>query len=495
MSIKPQHIRIILGLKVKQLRLEQNLSFAELAKHTGMSVSYLNEIEKGKKFPKTDKITALAEGLGTSAEYLTSTQLTGSLSPLGDLLSSNFLSELPLDLFGIEISKVVEIIASAPKRVGAFISTLVELSRNYALGEQNFYFGALRSFLEMHDNYFEDLEKSTADFVKKHKITTHSAVPLVSLAKKLEREYDYNIVEDGLDRYPELDHIRSVFVPKSKELLLNSKLTDRQKAFTYGKELGFQYLGLKERANTSSLLKVNSFEEALSHFKAGYFSAALLINRETFVDDMGSFFKKKRWDGEAFINLLNKYNATPEILFQRLTNIIPQYFGLNSLFFMRFTHAPAKDAYIVDKELHLQHSHHPHGNGLREHYCRRWLSLSLLTDLFDMQSSGKYIGTIVGAQISKYHGTEDEYFCITLARPAYPTPDKNVSCTLGIRITPEVRAVINFLDDPSIIRREVNNTCERCPIQNCAERSSPPIEITRYERKKQVEVRLKELME
>ncbi|MEL6358275.1 MAG: helix-turn-helix transcriptional regulator, partial [Bacteroidota bacterium] len=48
MSAKTPNERIIFGLKVKQLRQGQGKSFADLAAATGMSVSYLNEIEKGK---------------------------------------------------------------------------------------------------------------------------------------------------------------------------------------------------------------------------------------------------------------------------------------------------------------------------------------------------------------------------------------------------------------------------------------------------------------
>ena len=55
--------RILFGLKVKQSRQAQSLSFADLAGRTGISVSYLNEIEKGKKYPKEDKIQALAHAL------------------------------------------------------------------------------------------------------------------------------------------------------------------------------------------------------------------------------------------------------------------------------------------------------------------------------------------------------------------------------------------------------------------------------------------------
>ena len=56
MATKSQNERIIFGLKVKQFRQEKSMSFSELSKLAGMSVSYLNEIEKGKKYPKGEKI-------------------------------------------------------------------------------------------------------------------------------------------------------------------------------------------------------------------------------------------------------------------------------------------------------------------------------------------------------------------------------------------------------------------------------------------------------
>ena len=65
-----------------------------------------------------------------SPEFLASPQLTKQYAPIGDLLQSNFLNELPLDLFGIEVQQVVEIIARAPDRVNAFISALLEIARN-----------------------------------------------------------------------------------------------------------------------------------------------------------------------------------------------------------------------------------------------------------------------------------------------------------------------------------------------------------------------------
>jgi XRE family transcriptional regulator, fatty acid utilization regulator len=501
--MKSQNNKIIFGLKVRQLRTAQNASFALLAEQTGMSVSYLNEIEKGKKYPKDDKIKLLAKALNTTPDLLINQTLPKSLAPVETLLQSNFLNELPLDLFGIDLSKVVEIIANAPLRVGAFISTLVELSRNYALREENFYFAALRSYLELHNNYFEDIEETVSQFVKQHKIPTTHVIPAHFLGGILEKKLGYTLVENGLSEFPELQNIRSVFVPKSKKLLLNASLNEQQKGFQFGKELGFSALNLKERAYTSSLLRVKTFDEALNHFKAGYFSAALLINLEAFKKDMEQFLNMEKWDdGATFERLIQKYGATPEMLFQRMTNVLPQFFGLTNLFFLRFIHNLRTNAFDMNKELHLNRRHHPHGNGLDEHYCRRWISVSLLQELqnteelvppsreslFSKENEENPLKMLenkgisdykIGIQKSRYFQTDDEYLCLTVAR--HSSNGRNASLTIGILIDAEAKKRIRFLNDPNIPSREVSTTCERCAIENCAERAVEPLVNQRRE--------------
>ena len=495
MNAKSQSDKIIFGLKVKQLRQEKKLSFAELSEQSGLSVSYLNEIEKGKKYPKADKIATLSKALGVSAEQLTSSDLNKGLAPVAELLHSNFLNELPLDLFGIELNKVVEIIANAPIRVSAFISTLLELSRNYALKEENFYFGALRAFLELHSNYFDDIEQAVDRFCKLYDIPSNRPIKLDFLKKLLEERFGYEIIDNGLADYPELKDLRSVFLPAKKQLLLNGSLNDRQKAFQFGKELGFQFLELKERANTSSILRSLVFEEVLNHSKAIYFSVALHLPKEEIIAETKAFFAKKEWDGQAFLKIMRKFDATPEMFYHRLTNILPEFFGMKKLFFLRFTHNPGKDTFEVDKELHLNRRHQPHSNGLFEHYCRRWVSLSLLKDLYKSQQNGETQEALVGIQRSKFIGTEDEYLCITLARPSYPRPDQNVSVTLGLLVNEQLKEKIKFLEDPAIPGRDVNKTCERCPVKECTERAAPPVIIEKKEEWNQVQARLKSLLQ
>ena len=323
-----QNTKIIFGLKVKQLRKQQELSFQELNERSGLSVSYLNEIEKGKKYPRPNKIEALAAALHTTYDELVSPQLSKNLMPLSDLLHSNFLQELPLELFGIEAAKVVEIIANAPTKVGAFISSLVEISRKYELQQENFYFSALRSYQELHNNYFEELENEVAAFVKENRIFTSSNVSSDTLIRILHKKYKYKVNQEGLSDYPELKSLRSVFVPKRKRLLLNEELTDSQRAFVLAKEIAFNHLKLKDRIYTSTFLRVKSFDEVLTNFQAAYFSNALLINKESLIHDLKNFFRLNRWNSMSLFAIMDKYQASPEMFLPLFLSLVGKTFPI-----------------------------------------------------------------------------------------------------------------------------------------------------------------------
>jgi len=254
-------------------------------------------------------------------------------------------------------------------------------------------------------------------------------------------------------------------------------------------------LNIDERATTSSLLRGRNFEEVLNHSKAIYFSVALLMNRGVFLRDMRQFFSLEQWDGEAFLNIMEKYDASPEMFYHRMTNVLPKFFDLKKIFFLRFLHDPKRDHFQADRELHFTRVHHSHGNGLEEHYCRRWIAVSLLRDLHQLQAKGQHVQHTVGAQISKYHGTDDEYLCLTIARPSYPSPNKNVSVTLGLLITKEVHEKVKFLTDSAINQRVVNRTCERCPIMDCKVRAVEPTVIIDRDRRRRVQAALKKVME
>ncbi len=487
MGAKTQRDKIIFGLKVRHLRQAEGLSFAELSRRAKMSVSYLNEIEKGKKYPKADKITVLSEVLGANTGELTSGVLPQRLQPVENLLRSNFLNELPLDLFGIDVSKVIEIIASAPTRVNAFISTLLEISQHYSLQNGHFYFAALRSFLELNNNYFEEIEEAVRQFREDNALSTDQLLSDEELKQLLISKYKYKIIEGGLNQYPELQQMRSVFLSKNKKLLLNQNLTPVQRTFQFGKEIAFQYLNLKARANTSSLHHPQTFEEVLNHSKAIYFSDALLMPLDAFVKDVKNTFQEKKWSGTLLLNLMDKYRATPEMLYHRLTNVLPQFFGINSLFFIRIKEEKTTNEFTIDRELHINCRLHTHNNGLREHYCRRWTGIQLLNQLRD---EGTKAGAVVKAGKITHLDTNETYLCLSIARPEFPTQKTNINVTIGLRINKALLQKISFINDSGIPHVTVNRTCERCALTDCADRVAPPIIIRAKQKKLDIKERI-----
>ncbi|MEO6038792.1 MAG: helix-turn-helix domain-containing protein, partial [Saprospiraceae bacterium] len=491
----PVYKRIIFGLKVRQFRQEKGWNFEELSRQSGISISYLNEIEKGKKYPQLANQERLATALGLTPAFLASPELTKQFAPLGDLLQSNFLNELPLDLFGIELQQVIEIIARAPDRVNAFISALLEIARNYSLRDENFFFAALRAYQELRTNYFEEIEAAADTFVQQFGLPANGGVPPTLLLNLLESEFGYRVAEHGLDAYPALQGLRSVYQPKAKRLLLNGRLNDRQRTFQLAKELGFNVLDLKERPLISNFLRVNSFEQTLNNYKAAYFAVAILINRQAFVDDIRDFFNQPTWDGQVLLRLMAKYQASPEVLFQRF-NLLTKEFGLDKVFFLRFIHDLERDGFDMDKELHLNRRHQPHASGLNEHYCRRWLSLTLLRDLQNLQQQNSTaVPLLTGVQREKFLDTGEEYLSIAVAKQGYPTVDRNVSVTLGVLLDEHTKRTIRFWDDPAIPRQIVNVTCERCALADCFERAAAPTVVLKREARRKMQELLDQLTE
>jgi hypothetical protein len=68
--------------------------------------------------------------LNCKFDDLVSTKLDKNLAPFSEILQSDFFKEIPLELFGINKNTLINIISEAPKKVTAFINTLIEISQN-----------------------------------------------------------------------------------------------------------------------------------------------------------------------------------------------------------------------------------------------------------------------------------------------------------------------------------------------------------------------------
>ncbi|WP_178988885.1 helix-turn-helix domain-containing protein [Winogradskyella schleiferi] len=470
--MEQDYIKLIFGLKLKQIRTDRELSLFGLSKLSGLSKSYLNEIEKGKKYPKPDKIAALSEHLDVPYDEMVSLKLDKNLAPIGEILQTKLLKEIPLELFGIQESTMIDIISNAPSKVTAFISTIIEIAKNYSFSKESFYLASVRSFQEANNNYFDHLEQAAIAFSKTYQVDLTQPLNSKELKEILVEEYGYTINTSELESHTELDNLRSVFVPKTKTLLLAANIDDAQKTFIYAKEIAYNYLEINDRLYTFSWIKFENFDQVLNNFYASYFAGALIIPRTRLVADLKSLFSKKSFKHKDFERIINNYNASPESIYQRLTNILPKDFNLKSLFFLRFSHKKDSQNYELNKELHLSKQQSPHANETNEHYCRRWVSLKVINEIKKSNNPHEF-----DLQISHYPNEEKSYLVLSSATTDPFVSNSYRSVSIGIQINNQFNRKIAFAKSKSIPSTQVGVTCERCAIENCSVRQAEPIVI------------------
>ena len=490
-----QIIRLIFGFKVRHLRQQKDFSYQELSKETGLSTSYLHDIEKGKRYPKPGKIKALAKALEVDYNYMVAMNASKKLQPIIDLLTSKVFKFFPLAEFGISLEKLLELFTQTPDKVNAFISTIFKIARNYQVGEQQFYLEALRSYQDMHNNHFPDLEAAAKNFKKEFSIKEKLPFTADFLEEQLLEIYGIQVDRAKMAQNASIQHIRSYFNATDKVLYIKANLTEAQESFLLAREIGFQYLGIEgtQRPYETTIIKIDSFEKLLNNYRASHFAAAFLMDEDILANDIRTLARENSWHPKLFLNLLKKYKVSAEMLLQRLTNILPHHFGLEDLFFIRLTGSKNLQSFQMTKDLHLSQLHSPYNNELDEHYCNRWVSITSIKELRIKKRKSGQVPIIADAQISKYWGTDKEYLCISLAKPAFSNPESGVSVTIGLLVNPHLKGIFHFLSDPQLKYREVHTTCERCGISDCEARVASPMIIEKQETEEAVIAALNEL--
>jgi len=490
MQLNEEQIRLIFGLKLKQIRTEKDLSLFGLSKVTGLSKSYLNEIEKGKKYPKPDKIVALANALETTYEDMVSMKLGGSMAPLSDIIKSGVLKEIPLELFGIEENNLIDIIANAPDKVTAFIGTLFDLSRHYNVTRESFYLAALKSYQESRGNHFGEIEAEVKTFAKRYQVDLNRKLESDYLQEILEQEFNYQIDYSTLADGDFPQEIRSIYIPKENKLLIAGSVSETQRVFILAKELGYAHMGITQRPLTFTWIKFEHFEDVLNNFKASYFAGALMLPEDRLVQELTAFFQLPNWDSKAFLDMLLRFTDSAETFFQRLTNILPKHFGMKQLFFLRFADRSDAKAPKLTKELHLSRTHEPRSTRSKEHYCLRWVSTDIL---LNQDKYPEEHAIRAGAQLSKYQNG-DEYLVLTASNSDPFVEGKSRSVCIGIEMNTRQKKKVQFHTDTAIVKRLVGTTCERCAITDCEERAAPASVVEKQQRNTAIEEKVYQLI-
>lgn len=312
------------------------------------------------------------------------------------------------------------------------------------------------------------------------------------LEELLQKHYQITVDRDKMVNHPELSSVRSYLSGSKKVLYLNGALNMAQENFLLARELGFQFLELKERPYLTRMEQVDSFDQLLNNFRASYFSVALLMPELALVEDIRQFAQQVTWQPQRLVQLLDKYNVTPEMFLQRLTNLLPHHFGINDLFFLRMNGRESNTRFDMTKELHLSQLHSPYANERDEHYCRRWVSIKIIEAMWQ-QPANLHQPLLVQAQISQYWESPNAYMCIALAKTEHFGTPNHSSVTLGLLINDRLRQIFRFLNDPVLTVFQVNTTCERCSMPDCEQRVAAPTALEKIAQQENVKLALEDL--
>jgi len=451
MNISAENIKLIFGLKVKELRHEHNFSLAKLSDITGISKSYLNEIEKGKKYPKPEKITWLARALDTTYEQLVSPHLSKRLAPISDLIQSNVLNELPLDFFGIEPIDLLALLSEAPTRFSAFVDAVIQIGRDHDLRVESLYFSVLRSYQEMYDNYFPELERLAKQCRKNMGIDPRNNNITEELIEELTKTYRYSIEFDGFKNHPDLESVLYLLIPgHSPRLLINKAINRSQLLLLLARQLGLNILNIKDLPYTSSWVETRSFDHVLNNFRSFYFASALLLDERIFTKGLVDFTKRTTFNPNEVIDLMESNNSSPEMYMLRITNLVPHYFRFPQLFFVRYNHHLANDRIVLNKALHGSGLDKSSRLNLGERACQRWAADRSLKLLKSTQQRGQYIRPICTIYQVQYSESSLPYLIISVSGSVADGSELNYCISVGFLVNKRFQARINFSEDSAI---------------------------------------------
>ncbi len=494
----PELLKFLLGLKLRKLRFEKGLSLQALSQLSGLSSSYLNEIEKGKKYPKVDKLILLAKSLKIKLEDLKGGSVDKSIIPLTDFLSSDFFKTFPLETFGMNRGDLFDLMSNKPEKFASLIATFVGLARHYEMEPQEFSKLALRSYRESKEHHFPEVEEKALEFRRKvqneHKGDFNEEV----LTEFLKKHFNISVQTLKANKLPVWPPGDAIILPgKKTKVLFHEELDRPSRLFFLAKELGKEVFGFKRENFVDLAYDTGTFVERKNDLMSYAFACALLWPKDQFEKNLREFLGQKLFFEKKLLAFLEEGPFLPEIFIQRMTQIFPQLLGIKKLFYLRFEtvknpkkrNVREEDLFYVTDELHLSHHHFPHENRMGQHYCRRWSSLNTLKEWIDKgrpcRPETGYHGSLK-VQKSKLVGSNDVYFCVTLATQKMEKGDfqgNPFSVTLGLALDDDLKEVMKFWDDPSIPEKTVGKTCETCPVSDCLERAVPASILKNKEKK------------
>ncbi len=453
-----------IGSRIRKERRIKGLSQAELSKNLGISASYLNLLESGRRKITVPLLIKVGNELSLSLKDLTVESNKRLLSDIMEVLSNELFEDL--DVTNQETS---EFISNNPNIAKALLALndsykslrddmqnrLETLDVESSVKEKKstrLPVEIVSDFLQENKNYFHNLEKKAEQvrekiyFEEGHKTIGHS------LIKYLTEEHGIKLKIVTAD---DNEKLIKRFDKANKIFYLSEMLTYSSRNFHLAYQIGYidAQETIKEIINQNKIFS----EELISLLKISllnYFAAALLMPYESFLKNA----KKYKYDIEI---LMHHYAVSFEQVTHRLTNMQrPGNLGVP------FHFLKTDIAGNVSKRFSLSGIHIPRYGGS----CPRW------NVYLAFMNPGK-----IQPQISKMPDGK-VYFCIARAFEKgiekHGMPRSFVSIGLGCDI--QYAKDLTYSEGIDLGNKKLETpigiSCRVCPRMDCQQRAFPPLD-------------------
>ncbi|MBN9595241.1 MAG: DUF2083 domain-containing protein [Afipia sp.] len=314
--------KTFMGVRLKRLREERQLTQAALATKLGISLSYLNQLENNQRPLTLPVLLALNATFGLDVQSFSEDDEARLISDLREALADPVVGET------IATADLRELAFNMP----AVGRALVTLSRKYRqaaeqgvalaarLGEDrqaasvvlpSTPFEAVRDFFYAHNNHIPELDEAA------EAIATRMNFPIgqmaSALAAYLEDRHGVKIVSDAADHMP--SGTQRTFDSGSRIMHLSRRLRPGQQAFQFATQIAFLEFGRELQDIVEKAGFANNEARGIARIGlANYFAGALVLPYTAFLKEA----EQTRYDIEL---LADRFGVGFETVCHRLSTL------------------------------------------------------------------------------------------------------------------------------------------------------------------------------
>ena len=456
-DLKKTNLKI--GPKIKAFRRQLGIQANKLSEQIGISASYLNLIESGKRNVDSNLIIKICSELRINVSDLTSKSDLNLENDISELLSDEIFEDL--DILGPEVK---DLVASNPKMAKA----LIKLGDNFKQKDHDivnkvenisgkiidsrraaFPGEVIADFLQENKNYFPKLEEFANDIFQE--VKQNNRTRYIALCEFLKRKYGVQVK----DVIPEEGKpFSKIYKEKEKVLLLSDYISLETKKLYAAAQIA--HIGAKDQINfylSNFKFPSNEAKELSKIALLNYCGAAILMPYELFHKEC----KNLKYDLEL---LQNTFATSFEQVAHRVTCLQdPKLPGI-PFHFLRVDVAGN-----ISKRLSLSGIEIPRYGGA----CPRW----------NVYSAFSRPG-VIQAAVSKMSNGE-KYVCIarTVEKGVGRYGQKKSMLSIGLGCEAKYAKDFIYTENLDLNDKKselpIGVSCRTCDRLDCSQRAFPPL--------------------